>query len=51
LQQTIAAMPEDEATYHMKRCVASGLWVPDAKIKEKEQEEEQNDAKGTPDPE
>ncbi|EZA51720.1 hypothetical protein DMN91_003611 [Ooceraea biroi] len=50
LQQTIAAMPEDEATYHMKRCVASGLWVPDAKAKEKEQEE-QNAAKGTPDPE
>ncbi|XP_014471534.1 PREDICTED: hsp90 co-chaperone Cdc37 [Dinoponera quadriceps] len=48
LQQTIAAMPEEEATYHMKRCVDSGLWVPDAKAKEKE---EQNAAKGTPDPE
>ena len=23
-------MPEEEAKYHMKRCVDSGLWVPDA---------------------
>lgn len=22
-------MPEDEAKYHMKRCVDSGLWVPE----------------------
>lgn len=59
LQQTIAAMPEEEATYHMKRCVDSGLWVPDAKNKEKEkekenkeEEEEQQSAAGkTPDPE
>jgi len=55
LQQTIAAMPEEEATYHMKRCVDSGLWVPDAnkeKSKEKKEEEEQQNAVGkTPDPE
>ncbi|KAK3099538.1 hypothetical protein FSP39_005996 [Pinctada imbricata] len=30
LQKTIAEMPEDEARYHMKRCVDSGMWVPDA---------------------
>ncbi|XP_061392002.1 hsp90 co-chaperone Cdc37 [Musca vetustissima] len=30
LQKTIAAMPVEEATYHMKRCVDSGLWVPNA---------------------
>jgi len=30
LKQVIAAMPEDEAKYHMKRCVDSGLWVADA---------------------
>ncbi|XP_034948688.1 hsp90 co-chaperone Cdc37 [Chelonus insularis] len=35
LQQTIAAMPEEEAKYHMKRCIDSGLWVPDAKSKQK----------------
>ncbi|CAN7993269.1 unnamed protein product [Ixodes pacificus] len=31
LKEAIAAMPEEEARYHMKRCVDSGLWVPDAK--------------------
>merc|ERR1719291_117555 len=28
LQQVIKDMPEDQARYHMKRCVDSGLWVP-----------------------
>lgn len=28
LQQTIASMPEEDARYHMKRCIDSGLWVP-----------------------
>merc|ERR1719348_2848457 len=28
LQQVIRDLPEDEARYHMKRCVDSGLWVP-----------------------
>jgi len=28
LQQVIKDMPEEEARYHMKRCVDSGLWVP-----------------------
>lgn len=31
LKETIAKMPEEDAKYHMKRCVDSGLWVPDAK--------------------
>ncbi|XP_011186280.2 hsp90 co-chaperone Cdc37 [Zeugodacus cucurbitae] len=30
LQKTIAEMPVEEAKYHMKRCVDSGLWVPNA---------------------
>ena len=30
LQQAITTLPEEEARYHMKRCVDSGLWVPDA---------------------
>lgn len=56
LQQTIASMPEEEATYHMRRCIDSGLWVPDAKNKKKEKEnketeEQQNAAGETPDPE
>merc|ERR1719282_1920179 len=28
LQQVIKEMPEEDARYHMKRCVDSGLWVP-----------------------
>lgn len=30
LQETISKMPEDEARYHLKRCVDSGLWIADA---------------------
>lgn len=37
LQKVISEMPEEEAKYHMKRCVDSGLWVPEAK---KDQSEE-----------
>ena len=28
LQETITKMPEEDARYHMKRCIDSGLWVP-----------------------
>lgn len=31
LQAVISAMDEEQAKYHMKRCIDSGLWVPDAK--------------------
>jgi len=31
LQETIGQLDEKDARYHMKRCVDSGLWVPDAK--------------------
>lgn len=30
MQEAIGKMPEEEAKYHLKRCVDSGLWVPDA---------------------
>jgi len=30
LQDTLTSMPEEEAKYHLKRCIDSGLWVPDA---------------------
>ena len=30
LQECIQAMNQKDAQYHMERCVASGLWVPDA---------------------
>ena len=34
LAETIKKMPEDQAKYHMKRCVDSGLWVPESKDNE-----------------
>uniref|UniRef100_A0A0K8TM07 Hsp90 co-chaperone Cdc37 n=1 Tax=Tabanus bromius TaxID=304241 RepID=A0A0K8TM07_TABBR len=40
LQDAIAKMPEEEAKYHMKRCVDSGLWIPDGGLKNKENSEE-----------
>ncbi|XP_045472535.1 hsp90 co-chaperone Cdc37 [Harmonia axyridis] len=33
LHEVIANMDEEESRYHMKRCVDSGLWVPDANKK------------------
>lgn len=32
-------MPEDEAKYHLKRCIDSGLWIPDARKAEQEQQQ------------
>ncbi|XP_003700853.1 cell division cycle protein 37 [Megachile rotundata] len=52
LHQTIAEMPQDVASYHMKRCVDSGLWVPDAKAKDKKDEDESlKEIDETPNPE
>ena len=31
LQEVLAQLPKDDATYHMRRCIDAGLWVPDAK--------------------
>jgi cell division cycle protein 37 len=40
LKEVISKMDENEAKYHMKRCVDSGLWVADAStLKEQEQED------------
>lgn len=36
LQKTITTMPEEEAKYHINRCIDSGLWIPDAKKAEAE---------------
>ncbi|XP_037086861.1 hsp90 co-chaperone Cdc37-like [Pollicipes pollicipes] len=38
LQRTVAEMDQEEARYHMKRCVDSGLWVADAKAAQEEAE-------------
>lgn len=58
LQSAIAKMPEEEARYHMKRCIDSGLWVPDAKAKETEAstdntttDDASEESTETPDPE
>lgn len=42
LQAAIARLPEEEAKYHMKRCVESGLWVPEGGVK-KDGEEDEDD--------
>ena len=31
LQHVLSQMSKEEATYHMQRCIDSGLWVSDAK--------------------
>ena len=31
LQEVLSKMPKEEASYHMQRCIDSGLWVSDAK--------------------
>ena len=45
LQDVLSAMPEDEAKYHLKRCIDSGLWVPDAKKAEEDAKKAEEDAK------
>ena len=35
LQKAVTELPREEAEYHMKRCVDSGLWVPNAADVEK----------------
>ena len=30
LQREMDALPKEEAAHHLKRCVDSGLWVPNA---------------------
>ncbi|XP_065061951.1 hsp90 co-chaperone Cdc37-like [Rhopilema esculentum] len=45
LQDVLTSMPEDEAKYHLKRCIDSGLWVPDAKKAEQDAMKAEQDAK------
>jgi cell division cycle protein 37 len=39
LQKVLGELPEEEARYHLKRCVDSGLWVPNAKDAEQKTQE------------
>ncbi|GMT16740.1 hypothetical protein PFISCL1PPCAC_8037 [Pristionchus fissidentatus] len=47
LQEIAATMDEEVFTYHLKRCIDSGLWVPNANDngEEEEEEEERDDEK------
>ena len=45
LQDVLSAMPEEEAKYHLKRCIDSGLWVPDAKKAEEDAKKAEEDAR------
>lgn len=44
LQETIMTLPEEEARYHMKRCVDSGLWLPEGGKESAADEEADDDA-------
>lgn len=37
LQAAIARLPEDEARLHLKRCIDSGLWVPEGGLGKEEE--------------
>ena len=34
LQKALSELPKDEAELYMKRCIESGMWIPDAKSKD-----------------
>jgi len=42
LKQVLANMSEEDANYHMKRCIASGLWVLPADEERRTDEQEEN---------
>ena len=46
LQQAVLDLPKEEAEYHIKRCIESGLWIPNAGDAEKEETEEAGGATG-----
>jgi len=43
LQEALTSMPEEEARYHLKRCIDSGLWVPDGNAAKAEAEAKQSE--------
>jgi len=46
LQEVLAKLPREEAAQHLDRCIKSGLWVPNAKDAEgddNDQEETKDD--------
>lgn len=47
LQQAVLEMPKEEAEYHIKRCIESGLWVPNAADAEQDGQETEGAAGGS----
>lgn len=43
LQETILTLPEEEARYHMKRCVDSGLWLPEGGAAKEDDKDKDDD--------
>jgi cell division cycle protein 37 len=43
LQEVLSKLPREEAAQHLDRCIKSGLWVPNAKDAEGDDEEATND--------
>lgn len=39
LEKVLTSMPKEQAEYHLKRCIDSGLWVPNAKEQEAKEQE------------
>ena len=44
LQQVLGKMPEEEARGYLKKCVDSGLWIPNAQDAQANAEAEEGDA-------
>jgi len=44
LQDAVTKIPKEEAEYHIKRCIDSGLWVPGGGDKGDDEAEEVGDA-------
>jgi len=46
LQEAVTKIPKEEAEYHIKRCIDSGLWVPGAGEKGDDDTEDDDGAAG-----
>ena len=40
LQNVLSNMSQEDAAYHLDRCIKSGLWIPNAKDAERDDEDE-----------
>ena len=49
LQDVLSKMSRDDAAYHLDRCIKSGLWIPNAKDAESNNDDETKTDKMTQD--